>query len=208
MLGNDNNSKKTIVYLKLSLYKLIVIPVALVATGFLFSCGNSKDEIEKVSNINNKSGEKMDSVTMTMYERGDAIAVLRAKKIVRSQYPPQTRFPEGLEVIHYDSLNQVEARLIADRGIYLDANKKFEVFDNVILKNYVDDQTLYTDYLLWDQSKGDSSVQTKELVRIFDGQDMHEAKDGVITDEKLSWYMFTGYSNIIEFNKDSLQLAN
>lgn len=208
MLGNDNYSEKTIVYLKLTVYKCLGIPVALVATGILFSCGNSKGEIEQVSNINHKSGEKMDSVTMTMYERGDAIAVLKAKKIVRSQYPPQTRFPEGLEVIHYDSHNQVEARLIADRGVYLDANKKFEVFDNVVLKNYVDDQTLYTDYLLWDQSKGDSSVQTRELVRIFDGRDMHEAKDGVITDEKLSWYMFTGYSNIIEFNKDSLQLAD
>ncbi len=186
----------------------IIIPVVLTA-GIFFSCSNSNSEIEEVSGIHTRTPEEMDTIHMTMYSEGNAIAILSAPRIQRKTYPSRTYFPDGLTVIHYDSLNQVEAKMVADSGIYQETSQKFEVFDNVVIENFHENQTLYTDYLIWEKLRGklqadSSSVRTDDPVLMYDGLDFHKCQFGVDTDEKFSWYVFRGYSNIVQINTDSL----
>lgn len=175
------------------------------AIGMFVSCSNSKKEVRELTQLGNEPPEQMDTVRMTLYQKGDIVAILTAPEIERSQFPSKTVFPSGLTVIHYDSLMHPEAKLKAKRGIYRESDQKFEVFQDVVLQNFLENQILLTEYLMWERFPNDSSsVHTNEMVRIFDGENIHQSKEGIITDEKFSWYQSKGYSNIIEGNIDSL----
>jgi len=184
--------------------KLLRIPVALVA-GFFVSCNSNSTYQDKLNQLSNEAPEQMDTIEMVLYQEGSTVAVLKAPQIDRYQYPAKTVFPKGLEVVHYDSLRNVESRLTANRGYYREADQKFEVFQNVIIHNYSKDQEMQTEYLIWEKLGPDKdSVHTNEKVRIFDDNNWSEAQFGIITDTRFSEYSLIKYNGEIIPKTDSL----
>ncbi|HOP12832.1 MAG TPA: LPS export ABC transporter periplasmic protein LptC, partial [Lentimicrobium sp.] len=62
--------------------------------------------------------------------------------------------PEGFRVIFYDSLNpeQVRTEITADYGINNEMAKTMEARRNVVVTNYLKNEKLNTEHLIWDQN--------------------------------------------------------
>ena len=172
----------------------LILCIPAVVAGIFFSCGRSRSELKSVATNSVTSTEEMDSIRSVLYSKGEAKAVLIAPTINRFQRPDKTVFPNGLKVIRYDSLGNIEGTLTANRGILKEAQGQFEVFDNVILRNHASNQRLLTDHLIWHRKNDSTIVETRELVRIFDADAVHTCENGAKTDDKLSWYVFYGYT--------------
>jgi len=176
-------------------YKILtILIIPALSAGIFFSCGQSREELDKLPNNEVGATEEMDSVYSILYNKGDAKAVLIAPVIERYQFPDKTVFPAGIKVIRYDSLGNEEGTLTANRGLLKEAQGVLEVFDNVELKNISNNQRLLTEHLIWHRKNDSTIVETRELVRIFDADAVHTCENGARTDDKLSWYIFYGYT--------------
>ena len=137
----------------------------MVLSGILISCiEDNKFNGLKYSNNELQSLETSTGVTLNFSDLGKSKLLLKAPKLIKlmaDQDQLIMECPDGLELIFYDSLKNIESVLIADYGKLFSELQFFIVKENVVFNNYKLD-TLYAEELEIDFIK--DSVYSEKLV--------------------------------------------
>lgn len=153
--------------------KSIIIPVFTGIIMLFVSCEHSS--IEKVNAVTSELNAPSVSVSNTeiIYSKNALIeARVQSKQINRyiDIEEPYTKFPEGLYVEFYDSLQKVSSFIKANYCIYNETEKLWTAENDVVSVSDEGD-TLNTEFLIWDEQKG--KIYSDRYVRITN-------KDGII----------------------------
>ena len=96
---------------------------------------------------------------------------------------PYMEFPDGFEVIFYDSVMNIKSRITANYGINYRERKLMEAHSNVVVNNYETDEQLNTEELIWDQRK--ELIYSNKFVKITTGDGVLYG-DGLESDQTFS----------------------
>ncbi len=137
--------------------------------------------------------------TITYFSAGKKKVKLSASKMERYLEADSARlkFPKGLKVVFFDSLQGKRARLSAEQGVYHEAEKRMVVWDDVEFSNEKG-EVLNTEKLIWSRDSG--RIFTDAFVRI-------KRKDGVIhgngldAEQDLSSYTIREVTGEIHFER-------
>lgn len=139
--------------------------------------------------------------TISYFSGGKKKVKLSASKMERylEEDSARLRFPEGLKVIFFDSLQGKRARLRAEQGVYHEVEKRMVVRDDVEFSNEKG-EVLNTEKLIWSRDSG--RIFTDAFVRI-------KREDGVIhgngldAEQDLSSYTIREVTGEIHFERES-----
>lgn len=119
---------------------------------FVYACENNYDEVRELGKpkISVEEGRDIESY---LSQNGIVKARLTAPLMLRYQLDtPKTEFPKTLKVEFFNENTQVESRLTARYGNYLENENKVFLKDSVVVYNITGD-TLRCRELYWDQRK-------------------------------------------------------
>ena len=161
--------------------------------GILISCvENNKINDLTYSSSEDQSLETSSGVTLNFSDLGKSKLLLKAPKLIKLMGEKEQLImecPEGLELVFYDSLMNVESVLVADYGKLFSNEQQLFVRENVVFNNYNLD-TLFAEELEIDFAK--DSVYSEKLVTFSNSE-------GRITGNKLianSNFTFFKLSNV------------
>ena len=152
------------------------------------SCGNSLEEIKAVSIEEDGPDEISINITLLFSDYGKSKLKMKSPLIHRYYLEDdqmKLECPKGMEVVFYDSLQQIESILTANYGLLLSDQQFMQVKDSVVFKNNQKD-TLYTESL--DIYFQQDSIFTDKYVKV-------SSEKGVIAGQGLtSNTSFTNYT--------------
>jgi lipopolysaccharide export system protein LptC len=166
---------------------------AAIITGcfFICSCENSMQEVRALGK--KKIGQSIaENVESYMSQNAIVKARLTSPLMVRTEIDTAVvEFPKTLHVDFYDDSTNIESRLFAKYGRYLENKGQVFLRDSVVVFNVKGD-TLITNELWWDRDK--EIFYTNKYVLIkqpFNQQFV--GKDGMQADQSFkSWTLFNG----------------
>ena len=152
---------------------------ALIFISFLFTCcARPVKEYKEVSdNPAVESSERSEEVTLYFSDFGKSKLKLEAQTLISSESNNQIilECPDGLNLIFYDSLSNIESVLLADYGKLFAKDELLLVKKNVQFRNYQED-TLFANELTIDFAK--DSIYSNDQVTFSN-------KEGRISGRKL-----------------------
>jgi LPS export ABC transporter protein LptC len=154
--------------LKLDFSKSILL---ILFSGMLFSCQNDIEQIEALTEDQNFPVQIVRDGTFHYTQQGKLRNTLKATFL--EQYEgenPHLKVSEGFTLFMYDSLENIEATLQANEGIFIEQEQRMEARDDVMLWN-LEGEILRTEELIWQQDS--DKVYTDKFVSI-------STKDGII----------------------------
>ena len=173
-------SKREYPFLTKMLQSVAVISLA--AT--LCNCSNSLDEVARLNQPDTIPVMHARDVKISESESGRLKYTLTAP--ILNQYNEQggtvLKFPEGFRVIFFDSLNPsvIRTEITADYGINNEGRRLMEASRNVVVINYLKDEKLNTEHLVWDQNS--KKVSSDKMVTITT-KDKILYGEGMVSDE-------------------------
>ncbi|HVS97631.1 MAG TPA: LPS export ABC transporter periplasmic protein LptC [Puia sp.] len=148
--------------------------------------------------------EEADSIVSLMSEPVDSAGKLVARVKGRLTSPfmlrfdradsPYAEFPRSLHVDFYNDSMQVESRLDAKYGKYLQNQDKVFLRDSVVVKNILKGDTLRCKTLWWDQHT--ERFTTDDSVRIYT-PDKILYGTGMEADQNFRWYTIMHMTGIV-----------
>lgn len=168
--------------------------IAILCCNILSSCFDNSENLPIKFNNNSESIETATGVTLNFSDLGKSKLLLKAPKLIKLLSDDEQLImecPEGLELIFYDTLKNVESTLIADYGKLFSKDELLKVKKNVRFNNFNQD-TLFAQELDIDFAK--DSIYSEKLV-IFSNT------EGRISGNKLkanSNFTFFQLSNVSE----------
>lgn len=169
--------------------KAINSSISIFMVGMLFlSCGNNLEEIKAVTIEQDGPDEISENVTLLFSDFGKS-KLKMVSPLVHRFYLENDQMklecPIGMEVIFYDTLQQIESVLTANYGLLLSDEQYLRVKDSVVFKNNQHD-TLFTELL--DIYFQQDSIFTDKYVKV-------SGENGVIAGKGLvSNTSFTNYT--------------
>lgn len=163
---------------------MLLSVAVILTTATLFSCSNSLEEVARLNQPDTIPVMYARDVKISESELGRLKYTLTAPLL--NQYNEQggtvLKFPEGFKVVFYDSLNPSEIRteITADYGINNEGRRIMEASRNVVINNYLKDEKLNTEYLVWDQNS--KKVSSDKMVTITT-KDKILYGEGMVSDE-------------------------
>lgn len=140
----------------------------IILTATLCCCSNSIEDIKKVDYSDTLPNMLAKDVSISESELGIIKYTLTAPLLLRFDENGKiiTRFPEGFKVVLYDSLDpsKIRTEITAEYGINNEAMRTMEASRNVIIINYLKEEKLNTEYLLWEQDL--KKISTNKMVTI------------------------------------------
>jgi LPS export ABC transporter protein LptC len=109
-------------------------------------------------------------------------------------------FPDGFEVIFYDSLMNVTSRITANYGINYQERRLMEAHSDVVVNNYETDEQLNTEELIWDMRK--EMIYSNKFVKITTGDGVLYG-DGLESDQTFSSRRIINPSGEILIDEDN-----
>ena len=112
------------------------------------------DDMFIVQSDNGMIKMRAEAPRMEKYERGDTLDF--------------ELFPEGFFVYGFDESGKLETEIVADNARHLkydDGRESWEAFGNVVVKNLINQETMETDTLYWDQEN--EKIYTHCYVRLY-----------------------------------------
>jgi LPS export ABC transporter protein LptC len=137
----------------------------------IVSCENKAEDIEEFINLDNLPAQTTIDAIVTFSD--SAKINMRLKAPIMERYTGANAYTEmvdGLELLFYDSLMNVESKLVAKYGIMRDEDNVVEVRQEVVFQNEKG-EILETELLFWDQQT--NKIYTDKFVTIT-------REDGVI----------------------------
>ncbi len=142
---------------------LTKIPVAIFVTGFLFSCVNDLDAIQKVTFDENSPDDVMRDFKMFYNDSGYARVEIFATLAETYLLPKHiTKLKDGVKVDFYSEDGTIISKLTALYGEVDFETGEIVVRDSVGLLNLEKGQRLETEELFWNQN--DSTIYTNKNV--------------------------------------------
>lgn len=144
----------------------LILAALLLSCFFIVSCEN---KIEVVKNLGKKrlGVEEAYSIESYMSQSGKMKAKLTAPIMLRHLLDtPKVEFIKTMHVDFFDDTLGIESRMDCKYGRYLENDNKVYLRDSVVVFNRKGD-TLWTDELIWDQSKAE--FFTDKFVKVKKG---------------------------------------
>jgi hypothetical protein len=162
--------------------KISLFAAAFLSCIFIFGCENTLKEIDEISLKGIAIEEAKDvNIVYTLGEKTKAI--LKAPYMLRHQEAvPYIEFTKTLHTDFFDDSLQVESKMDAHYGKYLETESKVFLKDSVVVFNIQGD-TLYCDELWWDRARTgeefytDKSVRIRTKTHILDGDGLDAPQD-------------------------------
>jgi LPS export ABC transporter protein LptC len=175
--------KDILIEIKGILLKSIVV---IFITAMLFACENDLQTINSLSIDDTLPDETAKDIEVIYSDSGKVMIKLLSSMLNRyEKEEPYMEFPEGLQLLFFDSLMNVKSELTANYGISWEKKKLMEVKDDVVITDFEKDEVLNTEHIIWDQTKREifSEVFVKRTNR-----DGVMYGDGFSADENLKNY--------------------
>jgi hypothetical protein len=178
--------------------------ITIVFIVFLYSCGNTKKELEQ---FNKKTTEQEISIDIVSYlaQAGVTKARLTAPYMIRyGADSARVEFTKGLHTEFFlDAANNpnkvdtniVESHIFSKYGKYIEFNNKVFLRDSVFCYNAIKRDTLWCDSLWWDQNAQIIYTWGKFTFKTHDGQNMHGDGNGTGFNAKQDLSEYTLYKS-------------
>ncbi len=170
-----------------SLRNSIVIPIIL-GLAMLFSCEN---DIKKVKELTN--AEQLPVIhafeIKTFYSDSAVVRLKITSPELKEYAETEDReafieFPQGLQAIFYNKSERVESSLEAEYAIYWKKIELFEAKTNVVVKNFAEEQELFTEQLFWDKEQ--EKIWSDKFVKIITDKGSTYGEDGFESDQNFT----------------------
>lgn len=150
------------IFSKYRIYKVILIFIGIT---FSISCENEIEKVEFFSNENKVADQTANDIKILYTEEGMIQIRITAPLLehYKDKENPILIFPNGLNVDFYNSEKKIESNLKANFAKYFEKQQLWEAKHDVQAVN-VDNDTLNTELLYWDEKKG--IIYSDEFVRI------------------------------------------
>ena len=146
-----------------------MIATAAAVAFVVYSCKGKIAEADSV-NLGETPVQSVDDMFIVQTE--NSIIQLRAEAPLMERYENDTLsyelFPKGISVFGYTEEGLLETEIIADNARHLshkDGRETWEAFGNVVVKNLINQETMETDTLYWDQKN--EKIYTHCYVRMY-----------------------------------------
>ena len=169
------------------LRKSIIIPI-IMGMVMLFSCEN---DIKKVKELTN--AEELPVIHATDIETIYSDSAIVRLKITGPELKEfaetedreaYIEFPQGLQAIFYNKSASVESSLDAEYAVFWKKKKQFEARTNVVVRNFTENQELFTEELFWDQEE--KRIWSDKFVKIITEKGPTYGEEGFESDENFT----------------------
>lgn len=169
----------------------------------LFGCKNNLDEIARLNQPDTVPVMYAREVSISESEMGRVKYTLTAPELRRYELPEGAviRFPQGFRVIFFDSLNpdSIRTEITAEYGINNEMAKTMEAHRNVMVTNYIKQEKLSTELLIWNQNT--KRVTSDKMVTITT-PDKILYGEGMEADENFNKWMIRKPRGEMYINED------
>lgn len=170
------------------------------------SCSNDPEEVRKMTRHDTMPEQQASDVVMYYSEYGDVIFELHSPKVetYSGEENPRTIFPEGFEVVFYDSTGKtVQSRLTANYGIKMEKELKMIARGDVVVNNYEKKERLNTEELIWDQRH--DKIYTDKFVTITTENQVLYGEGGMESDESFNSWTIKNLKGKMEVDEEELE---
>ena len=169
---------------------------------FTTGCKNDIKEVQKFVTDDTVAVQTAEGVTMLYSERGEVVFKLISPKIVqRDNKKKETVFPDGLRVIFYDSTGgAIRSELTANYAVKNDRERKIIVTGDVVINNYVKDERLNTEELIWDQKI--KKIFTDKFVTITTKDQVIYGEEGLVANESFDDWVINKPKGTLKFKEE------
>lgn len=150
--------------MRFQFHHIYVIPLLFSFGIICFGCENDIKEVEQLTKVENVPLKKGKNVELIYSE--DAAVKIKVSAPKMEEYAneePYLEMSEGIKVVFYDSLKQVNTTLTANYAIHRIAKNIMEAKNDVVVVNEKGEQ-LNTEHLVWSQDS--AKIYSDEFVKI------------------------------------------
>lgn len=150
--------------MKFQFHHIYVIPLLFSFGIICIGCENDIKEVEQLTKVENVPLKKGKNVELIYSE--DAAVKIKVSAPKMEEYAneePYLEMSEGIKVVFYDSLKQVNTTLTANYAIHRIAKNIMEAKNDVVVVNEKGEQ-LNTEHLVWSQDS--AKIYSDEFVKI------------------------------------------
>ena len=174
----------------------------------LFSCSSES----AVGSYNPETMLTQQSDTLTVLVSQNGVKSYRFYAPLMERYENDTLsyelFPKGISVFGYTEEGLLETEIIADNARHLshkDGRETWEAFGNVVVKNLINQETMETDTLYWDQKN--EKIYTHCYVRMYSPDGFAQGY-GMESDQRARHTeLFNPFNNYAIMSQDSTKVV-
>ena len=154
--------------------------------GLLASCENDLEQVRTVTATEETPDEIVNGMHTVYSDSGIVKFEIIATRMEKTSSTNTTIFKDGFQVNFFKGKDDIEAHLEADYGEMRQDEKLIIARNNVIFTNYIENQTLKTEELIWLQSA--KKITTTKQFEVF-GEKYYARGKGLESDETFSDYV-------------------
>lgn len=186
-----------------------MIATAAAVAFVVYSCKGKLAEAEAI-NLGETPVQKVDDMFIVQTE--NSIIQLRAEAPLMERYENDSLsyelFPKGISVFGYTEEGLLETEILADNARHLkykDGRETWEAFGNVVVKNLMNQETMETDTLYWDQKN--ERIYTHCYVRMYSPDGFAQGY-GMESDQRArDTELFNPFNNYAIMSQDSTKVV-
>jgi LPS export ABC transporter protein LptC len=186
-----------------------MIATALAVAFVVISC-KEKLDVAQALDLDNTPMQIVDDMFIVHTENG--ILQMRVEAPLMERYKKDTveyeLFPKGLAVYAYTDEGLLETQILSDNAKhqkFSDGRETWAAFGNVVVKNLIEQQTMETDTLYWNQQ--DEKLYTDCYVKMYSPDGFMQGY-GMESDQKASTaYILRPFNNYAVIIQDSTQVV-
>ena len=185
-----------------------MIATAAAVAFIVYSCKSKMAEADSIR-LGETPVQTVDDMFIVQTE--NSIIQMRAEAPLMERYESDTLsyelFPEGISVFGYTEEGKLETEILADNARHLkykDGRETWEAFGNVVVKNLINQETMETDTLYWDQKN--ERIYTHCYVRMYSPDGFAQGY-GMESDQRArDTELFNPFNNYAVMSQDSTKV--
>ena len=186
-----------------------MIATAAAVAFVVYSCKRKLAEAEALK-LEETPVQTVDDMFIVQSE--NSVIQLRAEAPLMERYENDTLsyelFPKGISVYGYNEEGSLETEILADNARHLkykDGRESWEAFGNVVVKNLMNQETMETDTLYWDQKN--ERIYTHCYVRMYSPDGFAQGY-GMESDQRArDTELFNPFNNYAIMSQDSTKVV-
>ncbi len=172
-----------------------------------FSCSNDMENVIKVSELEKLPELSGDNIVFSQREYGKIVISISTPRITKTKIDEESgaekmEFPQGISVVQYSTYPDTMSMISANYAVNYSDKGVWEARGNVVAKNSRNQETLNTEYLVWDQNQGviysDKRVQVSTPDDIIFGE-------GFRSDDQFEDWQIEKVTGVITFENEEFQ---
>ena len=185
-----------------------MIATAAAVAFVVYSCKGKLAEAEALK-LGETPVQRVDDMFIVQSE--NSLMQMRAEAPLMERYENDSLsyelFPKGISVFGYSEEGKLETEIIADNARHLkykDGRESWEAFGNVVVKNLINQETMETDTLYWDQEN--ERIYTHCYVRMYSPDGFAQGY-GMESDQRArDTELFNPFNNYAIMSQDSTKV--